>query len=82
MIIFGLYSSSNTSNCLGNVNFHCMQMSLEMRFFLVMVEMMHQLFITFSFFGNDEISLKSRPLIFMYLYTSTQSAQNKSSNTI
>ena len=81
MIIFWLYSSSNTLNWLGVVNFHCMQMSLEMSFFWWWLKWC-TMFITFSFFGNDEISLKSRPLIFMYLYTSTQLAQNKSSNTI
>ena len=29
-------------------------------------------FITFLLFGNDLISLESRPLIFVYLYTRTQ----------
>ena len=64
----------------GVVNFYHMQMSLvmSMQFISVMIEM------TFLLFGNDEISLKLRPLIFVYLYTCTQFNQfrNKSSNKI
>ena len=33
--------------------------------------------ITFLLFGNDLISLESRPLIFAYLYTRTQSIQKQ-----
>ena len=35
------------------------------------------MFITFLFSGNDVISLESRPLIFAYVYTRTQSIQKQ-----
>ena len=35
------------------------------------------MFITFLLFGNDVISLESRSLIFIYLYTRTQSIRKE-----
>jgi len=35
------------------------------------------MFIMFLLFGNDVISVESRPLIFMYLHTRTQSIQKQ-----
>ena len=35
------------------------------------------MFITFWLFGNDVISLEWMPLIFLYLYTRTQSIQKQ-----
>ena len=35
------------------------------------------MFITFLLFGNDVISLESRPLTFLYLYMRTQSLQKQ-----
>ena len=35
------------------------------------------MFIAFLLFGNDVISLESRPLIFIYLYTRTQSIRKE-----
>ena len=63
-------------NCSGLVNFHCMQMSLG-HDCLCMRWLFMFMFITFSFFGNEVISLESRPLIFLYLYTFTQSTQKQ-----
>ena len=45
--------------------------------FSAMVEMTRVMSTKFSFFGNDVISLKSRPLIFVYLYVHTQLIQKK-----
>ena len=39
--------------------------------------MFRVMFITFLLSGNDIISLESRPLIFMYSYTRTQSIQKQ-----
>ena len=50
---------------------------MSMQFFSAMVEMTRVMSTKFSFFGNDEISLKSRPLIFVYLYMHTQLIQEK-----
>ena len=47
-----------------------------MQFFSAMVEMT-LVMSTFSFFGNDVISLESRPLIFVYLFMHTQLIQKK-----
>ena len=47
-----------------------------MGFFFVIVEMMHHVH-GILLFGNDVTSLKSKPLIFMYLYTHIQSIQKQ-----
>ena len=40
---------------------------MSMQFFSALVEMTRVMSTKFSFFGNDVISLKSRPSIFVYL---------------
>ena len=62
-------------NWSGVVNFHCVQMSLvmSMHFFLVMIDMTCALFIVFLVSSKDVISLE---LIFVYLYTRSQSLSN------
>ena len=72
--------SGDCRNWLGVVNSHCMQMSLVMGMpflFSAMIEMMRLFFITFLLLGNDVISLESRPLIFVYLFTHTQSIRKQ-----
>ena len=50
---------------------------MSMQFFSAMVEMTRVMSTKFSFFGNDVISLKSRPSFFVYLYVHTQLIQKK-----
>ena len=64
-------------NWSGVVNFHFMQMSLVMSMRLIFGDDWNVTLITFLLFGNDLISLESRPLIFAYLYTCTQSIQKQ-----
>ena len=71
--------SGDCRNWLGVVNSYCMQMSLVMGMpflFSAMIEMMHYLH-HILLLGNDVISLKSRPLIFVYLFTCTQSIRKQ-----
>ena len=62
-------------NWSGVVNFHCVQMSLvmSMHLFLVMIDMTCALFIVFLVSSKGVISLE---LIFVYLYTRSQSLSN------
>ena len=63
----------------GVVNFHCMQMTLVLSVRFIFGDDRNDVprSSRFLFSGNDVISLESRPLIFVYLYTCTQSIQKQ-----